>query len=301
MCLKIGYFADGQWAHLAFEKLITDRTISISFICVRYDKRDEQLIKYAQTYDIPVLIHQNVNSEQFINEIRKYDADLFVSMSFNQIFKEEIRNIPRLKSINCHAGKLPFYRGRNILNWVLINDENEFGITVHYIDDGIDTGDIILQRTYPISDNDNYSTLLQKAYIGCAEILYDAIKLIQNDQAVRIEQDKIDNIGTYFGMRKENDEIIDWNQSSREIFNFVRAISKPGPQATSYIGDKKIFINKANLIDKAHEYRCIVGQVIGKTESGFLVKTKDTFVEIVEYSYDGKIKIGDRLNRGEDR
>jgi methionyl-tRNA formyltransferase len=65
-------------------------------------------------------------------------------MSFNQIFKSEIINLPRLKTINCHAGKLPFYRSRNILNWVLINDEKEFGITVHYVDEGIDTGDIIL-------------------------------------------------------------------------------------------------------------------------------------------------------------
>ena len=64
-------------------------------------------------------------------------------MSFNQILKKKIINLPHLKTINCHAGKLPFYRGRNVLNRVLINDENEFGITIHYIDEGIDTGDIV--------------------------------------------------------------------------------------------------------------------------------------------------------------
>ena len=77
-------------------------------------------------------------------------------MSFDQIFKEEIINIPPLKIINCHAGKLPFYRGRNILNWALINDEKEFGITVHYVDFGIDTGDSILQKNYEITDDDDY-------------------------------------------------------------------------------------------------------------------------------------------------
>ena len=73
-------------------------------------------------------------------------------MSFNQIFRKDIINLTPIGIINCHAGKLPFYRGRNILNWVLINDEKEFGITVHFVDEGIDTGDIILQKTFPITD-----------------------------------------------------------------------------------------------------------------------------------------------------
>ena len=82
-------------------------------------------------------------------------------------------SLPKLKTINCHAGKLPFYRGRDILNWVLINDEKEFGITVHYMDEGIDTGDIILQRTFPITDEDSYKTLLERSYDECANILYN--------------------------------------------------------------------------------------------------------------------------------
>ena len=89
-------------------------------------------------------------------------------MSFNQIFKKEIINLPLLKTINCHAGKLPFYRGRNILNWVLINDEKEFGVTVHYMDEGIDTGDIIMQDSFSISGLDDYSTLLLRSYEACA-------------------------------------------------------------------------------------------------------------------------------------
>ena len=96
-------------------------------------------------------------------------------MSFNQIFKNNLINLPPLKIINCHAGKLPFYRGRNVLNWVLINDENEFGITVHFIDEGIDTGDIILQKTFKIDDTDDYQTLLSRAYKECGSILYDSI------------------------------------------------------------------------------------------------------------------------------
>lgn len=293
--MRIGYFADGPWGHKAFENIISDSTLDIAFVTVRYDKRDAELLRLAEEYDIPVELSKNINSDDFIAKMKDYDVDLFVSMSFNQIFRTEMINLPRYKAINCHAGKLPFYRGRNILNWALINDEKEFGITVHYFDEGIDTGDIILQETYPITDEDNYATLLTRAYGGCADVLYKAIKMIQNNEVKRIKQCDIDPVGMYCGMRKAGDEIIDWNQSSRELFNFVRALCIPGPQATSWIDGKKITINKARMIPGAHFYKNIPGQVVGKTADGFVVKTGDTILEIAEYTYEGKVKMGDRL------
>lgn len=297
--MRIGYFADGPWAHKAFEKIIKDETIKIVFITVRHDKRDKVLLNLADKYDIPVELSKNINSQEFIDAVKGYKADLFVSMSFNQIFKSEIMNLPKYKTINCHAGKLPFYRGRNILNWSLINDEREFGITVHYMDSGIDTGDIILQETYPITDQDDYRTLLEKAYVGCADILYKAIKMIQNNEVKVIKQADIDPVGMYCGMRQEGDEVIDWNQSSREVFNFIRALCTPGPQAASWIRGIKITINRAEMIEGAHVYKNIPGQVIGKTPDGVLVKTGDTMLKITEYTYPGKIKIGDRLKEHE--
>ena len=293
--MKIGYFADGPWAHKAFEKIISDRSIEIAFLTVRFDKRDAVLLQLAEEKNIPVELSSNINSEEFIERITGYQADLFVSMSFNQIFREQMINLPKYKTINCHAGKLPFYRGRNILNWALINDEKEFGITAHYMDEGIDTGDIIVQKTYPITDDDNYGTLLERAYDGCADVLYTAIKMIQNNEVKRIRQQDIDPVGMYCGMRQPGDEIVDWSQSSREIFNFIRALCTPGPQALSWINGKKISINKARMIHGSHVYKNTVGQVIGKTKDGFLIKTGDTMLEILEYTYEGKVKVGDRL------
>ena len=293
--MRIGYFGDGPWAHNALKKLIEDPMIDVVFVMPRYDSQDKILIQMAEQNKIPVEIWSNINTDEFLKHIEQYNVDLFVSMSFNQIFKKKTFTYPPLKTINCHAGKLPFYRGRNILNWVLINDEREYGITVHYVDEGIDTGDIILQRTYSITDNDDYSTLLSRAYIDCAEILYESIKLIQDDKVKLIKQNTIDKFGLYCGIRQFGDEIIDWNQSSREIFNFVRAICKPGPMATSYINKKEIKINKVRLIPEAHTYKNIPGQVLGKTRDGFLIKTKDTVIEVIEYNYNGKIKVGDRL------
>lgn len=293
--IKIGYFADGPWSHLAFEKLIADDTIEFAFIVPRTDTQDEILKNYADKYNIDYLHGIKVNSNEFYATADAYNCDLFVSMSFNQIFRERIINLPKLKTINCHAGKLPFYRGRNILNWVLINDENEFGITVHYIDEGIDTGDIILQKTFPINDHDNYGSLLDIAHIECANILCDAIKLLQSQQVTSIKQETIHPIGMYCGMRKEGDEIINWKQSSRDVFNFIRAISTPGPIARTTCNGKELKINKAFYMEDAPVYKNTVGQIVGKTMEGWIVKTLDSTIVIADIEYDGKLKVGDRF------
>ena len=274
---------------------MADDSLQVAFITLRYNNQDLNIAQLAEVNGIPVEQSVNINSEEYLNRISKYHSDIFVSMSFDQIFKPRTINIPVLKTINCHAGKLPYYRGRNILNWALINDEKEFGITVHYVDEGIDTGDIILQDIYPITDADDYGTLLNRAYDGCADILYRAIKKIQDKSVTRVKQNDIDPIGMYCGKREVGDEILNWNQTSREVFNFVRAICKPGPQARSCINRKEIQINKVRLIEGAPIYRNNPGQILKKTESGFVVKTKDTFVEVIEYTFDGKIKVGSRL------
>jgi methionyl-tRNA formyltransferase len=296
MIMKIGYFADGPWSHEAIKKFETDNEIDISFVCVRHDNPDPFLVEYSKTNFIPCYDSPNVNSTEFIKEASKYNADIFVSMSFNQIFRSELINIPKLKTINCHAGKLPCYRGRNVLNWALINGEKEFGITVHYVDEGIDTGDIILQASYDIDDSDDYGTILQRAYIGCAELLHSALRQIIEGTAGRISQDTIDPVGFYCGQRKPGDEIIDWRQSSRDLFNFIRAVAAPGPMARGFINGKEIKINRARIISGTKDYIGICGQVIGKSEDDLLVKTKDNFLAITEYYFDGKIKIGDRIS-----
>ncbi len=292
---KIGYFADGPWSHKAFELLIQDEEIEIGFIVPRTDTTDDTLKNFAEKHEIDYLHPIKVNSEEFIEKARSYNCDLFASMSFNQIFRERIINLPKYNTINCHAGKLPFYRGRNVLNWALINDEKVFGITVHFVDEGIDTGDIILQQTYSITDKDTYGTLLEIAYDECAKLLYKAIKQIQDGSFKRLKQNTIHPVGFYCGRRTVGDEIIDWNNTSREIFNFVRALSSPGPLATTYIDNTPVKINRVRFIEEAPKYINIPGQILKKTEDGFLVKTKDSFVEILEVDTEVKVRVGARF------
>jgi len=293
--LKVGYFADGKWSHKTFEKLIKDTEIEILFICVRYNSKDKILKHYAKKYNIDFLMHKNVNSSEFIKISKKYNCDLFVSMSFNQIFKKKIINLTKYKIINCHAGKLPFYRGRNVLNWVLINDEKKFGITVHYVDEKIDSGDIILQRLFKITDKDNYNSLLERSYKECASILYDAICKFKKGLVKGQKQASIHSLGSYCSKRKVGDEILNWNQSSRSVFNFIRALCKPGPMARAFINKKEMKINKAEYLKSAPKYKGTVGIILSKGPNYFLVKTQDSFIKIIDYEFDKKINIGDRF------
>lgn len=293
--LRIGYFADGPWSHAAFDFLIRDSSFNIQFIVPRADTTDDTLKSLAEKHKIDYLCPVNISSKEFLDKARDYRCDLFVSMSFNQIFRRPLFDLPRLKTINCHAGKLPFYRGRNVLNWALINDENEFGITVHYIDEGIDTGDIILQRCFSISDKDDYSSLLTLAYKECAKILYDSIKLIQDNNVKPINQLTIHSTGFYCGKRILGDEVINWNETSRNVFNFIRAVCAPGPVARTRVNGNEVKINRAKFIHEAPSYKNIPGQILAKTLEGFLVKTGDSFIEIIEIESSHPLRVGDRF------
>ncbi|EMO24102.1 methionyl-tRNA formyltransferase [Leptospira santarosai] len=293
--IKIGYFADGPWSHIALKRILQDENFIISFICARYEHPDEILEAIAKENNIEFFSHPNINSNEFFQRITQYEFDIFVSLSFNQIFKKNLIELPKLKTINCHAGKLPYYRGRNVLNWALINDEKEFGITVHYIDDGIDTGDILEQIVYPITDEDDYQTLLQRAYVACSDVLYSCLQKIKTNNLNPIKQETISRYGIYCVSRKEGDEIIDWNQSSREVFNFIRSICYPGPQARCYLGEDEVKINKAIYLKDAPIYKGIPGSIIGKGFDYLYVKTGDSFIKITEWSGLMKIRIGDRF------
>lgn len=293
--MNIGYFADGPWSHKAFMNIISRKEVKIKFICARFDIPDNTLRDYAAKYQIPFLVSPNINSADFINREEVRHCDLFVSMSFNQIFRENTFKLPRLGTINCHAGKLPFYRGRNILNWALINDEKEFGITVHYVDTGVDTGDIIKQKDFEIYEHDDYSTLLNRAYSGCSDILSEVIDDFLTDKITRTKQDTINPLGLYCSARKVGDEKLDWQQSSREIFNFVRAICKPGPRARTNLGDFEVKINKVKYFPSAPTYKGVPGAILAKIKDGFLVKTKDSYICLLDWESSVSLKVGDRL------
>ncbi len=282
--MKIGYFADGLWSHKALEKILEDERFVISFIVPRYDTQDPVLKEYSDHLNVDYLPIKNVNHADAIDKLTGYGADIFVSMSFNQILKKKILESAPLGFINCHAGALPFYRGRNVLNWVLINDEKEFGVTVHYIDEGIDTGDIILQTMGEITDHDDYSTLLSQSIDLCAELLFNSLDEIDKGTAIRKPQSEIHPVGFYCSRRIDGDEEIDWNWKSRQIFNFIRAISKPGPCARTTLNGNEIVVKKASIVPDAVDYIGIPGEIVGLKDGGLIVKTGDSIIFIKSLS-----------------
>ena len=164
------------------------------------------------------------------------------------------------------------------------------------MDEGIDTGDIILQKTYPISDTDDYNTLLEVAHTSCAEVLYEAILLFKKENGVQpIKQTTIHPIGFYCPQRKEGDEILEWNQTSREVFNFVRAITFPGPVARAFLNGKEMKIRHICEIKDAPTYKATIGVILNKEKDSFIVRTKDSFIKVIDFEYDGKFRVGDRF------
>src|SRR6185312_11328446 len=194
---------------------------------LRQSPSDASLGDAAARLRVPVLQPARINAPDVVRQIAALQPDLGVSVACNQILRAPIREAHALGVINFHAGKLPFYRGRNIINWAIINGETEIGLTGHYVDDGIDTGDIITQVTLPIGWTDGYGDVLRRVVERMPSLVVDTVREIANGTAQRRRQ--ADHPGTYFGGRGEGDEWIDWNASSRTIHNFIRAISEPGP------------------------------------------------------------------------
>lgn len=282
--MRIGYFGDGVWAQRAFARLIDDPRYTIAFVAVRASRPDTTLVELAQAKGIPVLRPATVNAPESLAEIAAFAAELHVSMSYDQILREAVLAVPPRGTLNCHAGALPFYRGRNPLTWALINGETEFGVTVHWVDLGIDTGDIVRQIKVPISATDTYATLLGAAETLCADTLIEAISDVYHGTDKRIMQSTIDPVGLYCCRRRPGDEEVDWTSGSVALERFVRALVPPGPGARTIWKDGSYAILAAELIPGARSYVGAPGEVIGRDSSGILVKTGDSLIRITRWA-----------------
>ena len=278
--ISIGYFGDGPWSHRALQTLLADARFRLAFVVARFSRDEPTLRAFAEAAGVPFLRPENVNSDAFLETVTPLAADLFVSMSYDQIFRGRLIRLPKFGVVNCHAGALPRYRGRNVLNWAIINGEDHFGVSVHYIDEGIDTGDLIAQRRVPIAPNDTYLEVLEKAFPACAETLHAALVDIAEDRVTRTPQT---GPGFYCGMRRDGDEWLEWTWPSDRIHNFIRGIAPPAPGARTVLqGTGQVALLRSRLIPGAPSYYGTPGEVVGLNTSGVVVKTGDSCLEILE-------------------
>jgi methionyl-tRNA formyltransferase len=270
--MRIILFGDGDWATNCLRPL-HDAGYDLAAVVLRARPSGSGLADAASRLGVPMLQPPRVNAPEFVATIAGLRSEVNLSIAYDQIFGSAMRQTSAW-FLNVHAGKLPAYRGRNIINWAIINGETEIGVTVHLVDRGIDTGDILLQRILPIGWTDTYGDVLARVVREVPSLVVDTLDRIKNGRAEPRPQE---GGGTYFGGRREGDEWLDWSQPSADIYNKIRGITHPGPGARTMFGDEPFTIWRAAYDPRWPRYRATPGDVVGRAAGvGVIVKTGDS-------------------------
>ena len=192
--------------------------------------------KYALQEDIPLLQPEKLRDEDFLVQLKMWQADIQVVVAFRML-PEVVWNMPRLGTFNLHASLLPQYRGAAPINWAIINGEKETGVTTFFLKHEIDTGNIILQRSTPIADSDNVGTLYDRLMNMGAELVVETMERITMGDVSTMPQDDSVAVNPAPKIFKEDCKI-NWNKSAIELHNFVRGLS-PYPAAFTEVKNDK--------------------------------------------------------------
>jgi len=205
------------------------------------DSWHESLVRVAQESDVPVL-HGKVRDTDVIERIREAKPDVIFAIGGTQIIPNEVLAIPRLGALNIHPALLPKYRGRFSIPHAIFNGERSTGVTAHWLDEGIDSGPIILQESFPISDEDTAKMLYDKfTEVGTKLFGMVLSMLLTGKQINSTPQDE--NEATYYPKGLPNDGRIDWTWDGATIRRFIRAMTFPPFQPPGFsIGDAKMVI-----------------------------------------------------------
>lgn len=192
---------------------------------------------YAKSQGIPVLQPRRIRDEGAIAEISEWAPDLIVTAAYGQILPKALLDLPGLGAINVHASLLPKYRGAAPINRAIMDGEAETGITIMYMTEAMDAGDMILQRAMLIGDQTTAGELTERLSELGAELLLDAVSLLASGKVDAVKQDEA--LVTFAPLLKRGDELVDFGRSSTELVNQIRGLS-PAPNAYTYL-DGKVF------------------------------------------------------------
>lgn len=241
--------------------------------------------EFALANNLKLYQPENFKSKEIIEEIKKQKPDLLVVVAYGKILPKEILDIPKYGAINLHSSLLPKYRGAAPINAALINGEKKSGVSIMYIEEALDAGDIILQEETEITDEDNFLSLHNRLKNIGATLLVEAIEKIRNGTVIREKQDE-EKVSFVKPFKKEDCKI-DWSKESREIFNLVRGMD-PIPTAYSFIKGKLLKIYAVKIYDKKYvDAKC--GEVVEAIKGfGFVVKTGDGSILITSAKPENK-------------
>lgn len=176
----------------------------------------------ALKHGLPVLQPQRMRSPEAVEQLAALSPDLIVTAAYGQILPVAVLDLPKFGCLNVHGSLLPKYRGGAPIQRSIINGEKETGITLMYMAEGLDTGDMIAKAVVPIEDEDTSGTMFEKLSVAGAKLLLEQLPLVLNGTAERIPQNDAES--TYAPNLTREDERIDWSRSSRDIFNRVRGL-----------------------------------------------------------------------------
>lgn len=236
---------------------------------------------------------QRVKEPEFIEKLKEMNPDAIVVIAFGQILPKEILDMPKYGCINVHASLLPKYRGAAPIQWAVIDGEKETGVTTMYMNEGLDTGDIIDKVVVPIDKKETGGSLFDKLAIEGGKLILKTLIELENGTAVRIPQD--DSKSNYAGMINKQLGKIDFNKSANEIERLIRGLN-PWPSAYTKMDGKTLKIWDADVDDSENDSAPGTINEVGK--DFIRVATGKGSLKILELQLEGKkrMKTRDFLN-----
>ncbi len=287
--MKIIYFGTPDFAVPSFQALIESGEDVVSVVTQpdkvkgRGHKLSQPPIKeLAISKGIRVLQPSGIRTPEFFDEIAGLAPDIVVVVAYGKIIPSSLLKLPPLGCVNVHASLLPQYRGAAPIQWALINGDEKTGVTTMFMDEGMDTGDILLKEEVKIDEEDNAYTLsLRLSHVG-ASLLVKTLEGIKDKLIRPVPQS---GKPTFAPPLKKETGRINWSLSAREISNLIRG-TYPWPGAYCYLNGEKINIIKAKVVP--HDNKGIAGKIEGISNDDIFVSAGSGTLAVSEVKPEGK-------------
>lgn len=245
--------------------------------------------KFAADKDLKTLQPKNLKSDSFQKELKELQPDISVVVAFRMLPKK-VWDFPKLGTFNLHASLLPDYRGAAPINWAIVNGEKETGVTTFFLDEKIDTGNIILQTKLGIVRDDNAGSLHDKLMEAGAKLIVETLDRIGSGNVDTKPQTDVKDGKEAPKLNKENTKI-DWNRQPEDIYNFVRGLN-PYPVAWTFFenGEKTVRCKIQVVEIEKTEHDLSIGKLV-KTKNELKVAAEHGFVLIETMQLPGKKKM----------
>ena len=234
--------------------------------------------------EIPVFQPEKIRDKESVEYLRKFEADIMVVAAFGQILSKEILDMPKYGCINVHASLLPKYRGAAPIQWAIIDGEKESGVTIMQMDEGLDTGDIILSKVIPLSPVETGGTLHDRLAVLGAEALNEALEKIHDGTAKRTPQGEATT--KYAAMLNKKMGHLNLGRSAEELERYVRGLN-PWPAAHLFLDGKMVKLWECMITDDV-EPGLEPGDVYGIDKNGFYIATGDGGLRVLKLQMEGK-------------